>query len=300
MANDFADTIGGTVIERAFVGIKVPAIIHVATVPLAEIGYSTPSQDDTNFLRGVVADLFGLPQASIIDEAQFRALSIIVRDDPHRLLDRRRPYHFMFEMFEEWVHHASRTGSELVSTGNPVFALAQASIGLFARSGSPIGDVWPWPWPFLGSFSEIAADIDNRTNAPFDENGVAMGLRCLWPGMNEIPSFRSFRESLLQYDIPLGQSPKTQSDSLRTLIEGGKKMCLAPVAAGASVGVGFLGQGQFVSALLCTGTGAMMTLILLGTLSLGSVLVRRVAQTRQQQRRTKGSPAVESQSAEPS
>jgi hypothetical protein len=57
-------------------------------------------------------------------------------------------------------------------------------------------------------------------------------------------------------------------------------MCLAPLAAGGTLGVGQLGQGQYVAALLSVGTGSAMTLILLGTVAVGSLLIRRVAQQR--------------------
>ena len=57
-------------------------------------------------------------------------------------------------------------------------------------------------------------------------------------------------------------------------------MCLAPLAAGGAIGIGQLGTGSYVAALLTVGTGSAMTLVLLGTVAVGYMLVNRVAQQR--------------------
>ena len=57
-------------------------------------------------------------------------------------------------------------------------------------------------------------------------------------------------------------------------------MCLAPMVAAGTLGVGQLTQGQFVAAILTVGTGSVMSLILLGSVAVGSLLVARVAQSR--------------------
>jgi len=51
------------------------------------------------------------------------------------------------------------------------------------------------------------------------------------------------------------------------------KPCLGPILAGGAVGVAHLSQGHYAAAILSVTTGAAMTLILLGGLSLGSLLL---------------------------
>ncbi len=68
------------------------------------------------------------------------------------------------------------------------------------------------------------------------------------------------------------------TDSLLKLLASGRKMCLAPIAAGGAVGVGQLSQGRCAAAILSASTGVAMTLILLGGIALGSLLVTRLTQ----------------------
>jgi len=91
---------------------------------------------------------------------------------------------------------------------------------------------------------------------------------------------RNLFKDLEYYDIPTGQNPKTQSDSLLKLIESGKKLCLAPIVAAGTMGISQLGQGAYVAALLTVGTGSAMTIVLIGTLAVGDVLVRHMIHNR--------------------
>jgi hypothetical protein len=113
-----------------------------------------------------------------------------------------------------------------------------------------------------------------------DIDAVATSIRCLLGRVNRVEKISNFTSALMSYDIPFSQSPGTQSDSLHRLLENGKKVCLAPLAAGGTLGVGQLGQGEYIAAILSVTTGSVMTLILLGTIAVGTLLIRRVAQQR--------------------
>jgi hypothetical protein len=90
----------------------------------------------------------------------------------------------------------------------------------------------------------------------------------------------SFIQEVLGYDIPLGQSPKVKADSLLELLETSRKFCVAPLALGGAQAVTQLTQGSYVAALLTTGTAGVMTLVLIGTVSVGALIVQKVAQAR--------------------
>jgi hypothetical protein len=59
------EIIGGTVIQRSFVGRESANIIHVATVPLAELGM------DTEEPRTVVSELLGIPRSNVLDQEDY-------------------------------------------------------------------------------------------------------------------------------------------------------------------------------------------------------------------------------------
>jgi hypothetical protein len=105
MATDNSTSIGGTVIERAFVAEDVPSIIHVATVPMSEIGFSSSPTSEDN-LRAMVAELFALPATSIVDETQFQEIRKLA-EEPHlfmRLAMDRPPFpHPHHPFFEDLI-----------------------------------------------------------------------------------------------------------------------------------------------------------------------------------------------------
>jgi hypothetical protein len=70
---------------------------------------------------------------------------------------------------------------------------------------------------------------------------------------------------------------KRKTDALSKLLDNAKKLWLAPIAAGGALGVAQLGQGRYGTAILSVSTGVAMSLIILGGIVLGSVLVARLA-----------------------
>jgi hypothetical protein len=57
------------------------------------------------------------------------------------------------------------------------------------------------------------------------------------------------------------------------LFETSKKVCLAPLGAGGAASLSLITQGSYVAALLTAGTGAAVTLVLIGTVSVADYLV---------------------------
>jgi hypothetical protein len=136
-----------------------------------------------------------------------------------------------------------------------------------------VGPYW-FGLPFPSD--EFSKDLALET----DETAFATGVACLNARLQRSQRMADFTENVLQYDLPFGNSPRVSSDSLLKLLDSGKKMCLAPMAAGGMYGVAQLSQGQYVAAILCVSTGSAMTLILLGSVAVGSLLVARIAQRR--------------------
>jgi hypothetical protein len=278
MADDTQDSIGGTVIQRSFISSTITNVVNVASVPLSEVVDDSNQIDQSSFLPSLTAEILGIPRATIIDERQYRNLVDVLRDsDPFQLVQPRRPIHpFLWEelYYERQLRlrelMADRTSDKpIVGFGEDIVALLTGRINELDRS---------FYWPFV---EELVRGVTAKLgNDEIDEDAVVAGLTCLAARLNRTEKVKNFTSTLMTYDIPLGQSPSTQSDSLLKLLESGKKMCLAPLVAGGTLGVGQLGQGQYVAALLWVGTGSAMTLVLLGTVAIGALLVRRVAQDR--------------------
>jgi hypothetical protein len=69
---------------------------------------------------------------------------------------------------------------------------------------------------------------------------------------------------------------KRQTYNLK-LPESSKWMWLGPILAGGSAGLAHLSQGHYAAAMLSAMAGAAMSLILLGGIAVGSLLVGRFA-----------------------
>jgi hypothetical protein len=59
------DIIGGTVIQRSFVGRKATNVVHVASVPITELGVQSEASED------IVAEVLGIPQTAILDDHNY-------------------------------------------------------------------------------------------------------------------------------------------------------------------------------------------------------------------------------------
>jgi len=65
------------------------------------------------------------------------------------------------------------------------------------------------------------------------------------------------------------------------LVKTSKKMCLAPILAGGTLGVTHLSQGHYTAALLSVSTGAAMSLILLASIAVASPLLGILSKRKQ-------------------
>jgi hypothetical protein len=272
MPNGDESVISGTVIERSFVARDVATVLFAATVPLSEV--SVKGNDD-DLLRRTLAEMAGVPTNTIIDEVQYGQVV-------EYLLSAHREFR-PFPYFEDWWEFREFRFRELIadmrSAERPSIRLfAEHVIALFALTAED--RLWSND-PFLlipptarqrGRGRLLLHDID--------EDAARVGGTCVNARLARTSKVKRFTENVLQYELPFGRSPATSSDSLLKLLESGKKMCLAPIAAGGALGVTEVGQGQYVATLLSAATGSLMTLVLLSSVAVGSLLINYVAQRR--------------------
>jgi len=264
--------ITGSVIERTFVGKDLPIALFAASVPLDEVAAKRTLERDSAGFRSLVAEIVAVPEDGLLDESQYKAIvSSLGRGWAHQWMFARGP---LWEKWSfRWERRENALFEEMESSQSPLRTFADHSIGLILSNDRGLTPYW---LGFAGPPDEFRRVVRLDT----DETAFATGVACMSARLQRSERTAEFVKAVLEYDLPFGHSPRTTSDSLMRLLDTGKKMCLAPAAAGGTLGIAQLGQGQYVAAILSVGTGAVMTLILLSSVAVGSLLVARVAQRR--------------------
>lgn len=268
------DSISGSVIQRSFVPAGLGIVLNVVTIPIEDVASKSRLNDSNDFLKNITAEILGIPKQSLLDEVQYRGIKRYVTGGQYfDTLRRHSPFgeYFYYEFRDLFTRIERQESSET--------SLATDSLNLMA---SPLSPTYPMSGLFLGP--SVYPNLAER-NTELDELGVSIegfqtGLACLFASINPDYRVSKFREDVQTYDIPSGQSPATTSESLLQLIRSSRSICLAPMIAGSTAGVTQLGQGSYINALLTTGTGAGMTLVLIATVAVSEWAVRYIAQRR--------------------
>ena len=284
MASKEMSHIGGTVIQRSFVPRGLGTVLSIATVPLSEMYPSSKfshTKIPDRLLTDVTSEILGIPRETIIDDDQYRQLARFLRDPdfPRRFRLGRRsiPWHILYEDYLEFLSdlpESRRRPSDESTRGQ----FSTDALCLLASS-SPDWSVYGFPilgYPAARHF----LDHPDLRELGLSSEAFRAGISCFFSGLAAEPKVVDAVSEIQQYDIPTGQSPRATSDSLLKLIDTGKKMCLAPMVTAGALGITQLGQGSYVTALLTVGTGSAMTLVLVGTLAVSDLLVRRMISIR--------------------
>ncbi len=248
--------IHGSVIQRTFISERLPASVAAATVPIDEIGTRDPEEADGEF-RNIVSEITGVPPNTLLEAWQYKAFAAnTFKNEPYIMQHHWEPWE------REWA-----TGSQ-PPVGGETFRL-------FAEHAIPLLLV-----PYGALLIHEPTHTRQFLDLKMDDTAFGIASSCFMARVDRSVRLAEFAKALLESDIPYGHSPKTSSDSLLKLLDTGKKMCLAPLGIGGSVGITQLTQGHYVAAILSTGTGSAMTLILLGSVAVGSLLIDAVARRR--------------------
>ena len=240
-------TVAGTVSQRAFVSRQRSSVISVASVSLKDLAIHS---DD---IRDIVAQLLGVPRETVVDQDGYG--------------------HVMKEL----------PGPEvLVAPWWPVSFEPEILAGpispvRFFEDFMAIATT-PAPLPPAVYYGYSAEDIHEV--ADINAEGVYLSLQCAAARLFRDSDIDALTREILVHEIPLGQSPEIKSDSLLQLLETSRQFCIAPLVFSAKDAVSQLTSGDYVGALCTTATAGAMTLILIGTVSVGALMVHRIAQLR--------------------
>lgn len=251
------ETIGGTVIQRSFVGREAANIIHIATVPVSELGITSEEPGR------ILAEVLGIPASNVLDDESYRKVIQRLRGYPP-------DYFFPYWGHPRFHRYTDRFYDSLRGEGTP----AELFTDFLVTVGDPSSTTGAFqPWAFM-------PDPELREDFEVNPQALAAAMQCIASRANRSAQSEGFIQEVFGYDIPMGQSPAVQSDSLLRLLETSRKFCVAPLALGGAQAVTQLVQGSYVAALLTAGTAGVMTLVLIGTVSVGALIVQRVAQSR--------------------
>lgn len=269
----------GSVIQRSLIPEGLGAVLNIATVPISELDSSRLIKNSEFGFQRLVGQVLGVPTESILNDKQYRKLAkMFIDGDIWEEIAMRAPHPFAAEYYDYWYKDWRRfmkeslyEMQEVSFKDRPAGVLGMHSLSMLVSPTKQSGMHWPFfipPIPYRGS----------RRFRLFDEIGLTeeafqLGSNCFFTAVSADERVVRFTHAAGRYDIPSGQSPSAKSDSLTKLIEGSKKVCLAPLAVGGTAAISQLSQGSYVTALLSTCTGAAMTLILVGTVSVSDYLV---------------------------
>lgn len=240
-------TVAGTVSQRAFVSRQRSSVINVASVSLKDLAIHS---DD---VRDIVAQLLGVPRKTVVDQDGY---DYVLRELPSPEV-----------LVAPWWP---------VSIDPDTFARPISPARFFEDFMAIV--TTPAPLPPVVYYGYSAEAIPKMTD--INAEGVYIGLQCAAGRLFKYSDIDAFTREILAHDIPLGQSPEIKSDSLLQLLETSRQFCIAPLVFSAKDAVSQLTSGDYVGALCTTATAGAMTLILIGTVSVGTLMVHRVAQLR--------------------
>jgi len=250
------EIISGTVIQRSFIGREAANIIHVASVPVSELGLTD------NDPKIIIANVLGIP-----------ASNVLYGEDYHRVIE------FLCEFpedyfFQHWgprtLTNFDRTYDSLSRRGGQkrIFADFLAAAG---NTSPLVGEFQLWP---------LIADPDIFDQAKLNKDVFNVAVHCMTSGSALSRQYEQFIEEVCSYDIPMGQSPKVKAENLSKLLTKCERICVAPLAFGGPQAISHLANGKYVAAMLTAGTAGVVTLILISTISVGGLIVEKVAQAR--------------------
>ena len=269
----------GSVIQRSIIPEGLGAVLNIATVPISELDKTFLDSNSNENFRRLAGQVLGIPNESILDEKQYSQLTGFLRDGhiwEEMSMRARDPithemFHYFYRYWRDFEKYDEGQKRKATYPDQHTALLGYHSLSFMMSPISYTGMNWPFPFPFLPYLKRDRSNLLKELD--ITEEALQLGISCYFSSLSTGDRVLRFTKRAGNYDIPSGQSPATRSDNLKKLIETSKKVCIAPLAVGGTTAISQLSQGNYVSALLATGTASAMTLILIGTISVADYLV---------------------------
>ena len=150
------EVIGGTVIQRSFVGREAANIIHIATVPVTELGIGSTEPEY------ILAEVLGIPVSNVLDDRAYRNVLDRLRGFPP-------DYFFPFRRHPRFHHYADRFYESLRGEGTPKELFAD----FLAAAGDPSNG--------SGSFAPLAylSAVEMRDDFNLNPQALSAAMQCI-------------------------------------------------------------------------------------------------------------------------
>jgi len=274
----------GSVNQRSIVPKDLSTILSVVSVPSSDIGYQQP-------LKFAVAQLFGVATTDCLTDSEYdEALRITTEPGFWKRLEDfyHQFYDPSFDMFlHEWHHYFRRWHEryfeyllkEKVSLSDDVLVCQLGGVNL----NNVIIPWFPYPLPFpylppKKDFEHVTDKFLRRFEIKPEHFSLSLKIRA--SALLVPTKVRVSLKEIYEYYVPFGQSPETESETLKNIIKQAKSIVVAPLVAGAMGSANLLSTGQYVLAIECALASGASTIILVATTSIADRILDHLSKKR--------------------
>lgn len=140
---------------------------------------------------------------------------------------------------------------------------------------------YPLPFPYLPpkeDFEHVTDKFLRRFEIKPDHFSLSLKIRTF--ALLAPTRVRVSLKEIYEYHVPFGQSPETESETLKNIIKQAKSIVVAPLVAGAMGSATLLSTGQYVLAIECALASGASTIILVATTSIADRILDHLSKRR--------------------
>lgn len=275
--------VAGSVIQRSIVPKDLSTILSVASVPSSDIGYQQP-------LKFAVAQLFGVATTDCLTDSEYDE-ALRITTEP-KFWDRLEDFYHEFygppfdmflhewhRYFRGWQWYFKYLLKEKVSLSDDVLVCQLGGVNI-----NNVNIPWfPYqvPFPYLPpkkDFERVTDKFLRRFEIRPDHFSLSLKIRA---SALLVPTrVRVSLKEIYEYYVPFGQSPETESETLKNIIKQAKSIVVAPLVTGAMGSATLLSNGQYVLAIECALASGASTIILVATTSIADRILDHLSKKR--------------------
>ena len=277
----------GSVIQRSIVPKDISTILNVASIPSEDIGYQKS-------LKFAVTQLFGVSTTDCLTNFEYDR-SLRITSEPkfwHRLEEF---YHEFYGppfdiFFHEWYRYFRRWSEryfedlekEKTSLSDDIMVCQLAGLNI-ANIPVPLMP-HPFPFPYLPPKKEFRYITDKFLKKfEIKPEYFTTSLKIRMSSLLASERVRISLSEIYKYHIPFGESPESDSKTLKNIIKQAKSIVVAPLIAGALGSATLISTGQYILAIECALASGGSTIILVATTSLADRLLDHISKKRGQE-----------------
>lgn len=274
----------GSVIQRSIVLENISAILNIASIPSKDIGYQKS-------LNSAVTQIFGVSPTDCLTDIEYnKSLRIISEPEFWHILEE---FYYEFygrpfdSFFYEWYRYFRRWLQRYFEDFEKEKTSLSDDIITCQLAGIDVANVllpwFPQPFPFLflppeKKFNNIMKKFLEKFEIKTEYFTTSLKIR-----MSSLLAPEKVKISLseiYEYHVPFGESPKSDSETLRNIIKQARSIIVAPLIAGALRSATLISTSQYILAIECALASAGSTIILVASISLTDRILDYISKKR--------------------